>query len=114
MIAGLDTLELIKVNGNKIAVIGDMRELGDASEEEHTDILNYASKKADFVLAFGVEMNKAFKKLELKNTFSFLDKNELLNKLLEFKLSSSAILVKGSRGTKMEDIIIGLKEKYKN
>lgn len=112
MKASISTLVQFKSEGKKIAVIGDMRELGESSDAEHIDIINFASNNADLVFAFGTEMNKAANLVQLENVSSYLSKDELFNNLIKKDLSNSAILVKGSRGTKMEDIIIKLKEKF--
>ncbi|KPC74033.1 hypothetical protein ADL26_11785, partial [Thermoactinomyces vulgaris] len=50
--AALDALAAIE-GGRRIAVLGDMAELGDASEAEHLAIGRYAAAKADIVIALG-------------------------------------------------------------
>lgn len=50
--AALDALAAIE-GGRRIAVLGDMAELGDASETEHRAIGRYAAAKADIVIAVG-------------------------------------------------------------
>ncbi|WP_243900716.1 UDP-N-acetylmuramoyl-tripeptide--D-alanyl-D-alanine ligase [Glycomyces niveus] len=50
--AALDALAAIE-GGHRIAVLGDMAELGDASEAEHLAIGRYAAAKADIVIAVG-------------------------------------------------------------
>ncbi|MFC3493758.1 UDP-N-acetylmuramoyl-tripeptide--D-alanyl-D-alanine ligase [Glycomyces rhizosphaerae] len=50
--AALDALDAIE-SGRRIAVLGDMAELGDDSETEHRAIGKYAASRADVVVAVG-------------------------------------------------------------
>ncbi len=99
----LDTLHLY--DNYKIAVLGDMLELGDETIEEHKEILEKASGIADDVYLFGSIYSGIEPK---KNSTHFEDKNEIVKAILKNK-DSATILVKGSRGMRLEDIINGLK-----
>lgn len=99
----LDTLNLY--DDYKIAVLGDMLELGENTIEEHKVILEKASAIADEVFLFG----GIYKGLEPKqNSTHFTDKSEIVKTILKNETSAS-ILVKGSRGMRLEDVINGLK-----
>lgn len=99
----LDTLALF--DGYKIAVLGDMLELGENKLEEHIEILKKASLIADEVYLYG----DIFKEIECTTRSThFTDKNEISNNILENK-KSSYILVKGSRGMQLEEVINFLK-----
>lgn len=99
----LDTLSLYK--NYKIAVLGDMLELGENTLDEHKEILEKASKIADEVYLFG-DINS---KLEpMNNSIHFTVKNEIVKAILK-KENPASILVKGSRGMRLEDVINGLK-----
>jgi UDP-N-acetylmuramoyl-tripeptide--D-alanyl-D-alanine ligase len=50
-------------------------------------------------------MIEASKKIEINNAVTFIDKKELLNTLDHELKSNDVVLVKGSRGMKMEDVI---------
>ena len=49
--AGLDTLSLR--DGRKVALLGDMKELGDFSEKAHRDVGAYARERVDVLIAVG-------------------------------------------------------------
>ncbi|PKL78560.1 MAG: hypothetical protein CVV25_11070 [Ignavibacteriae bacterium HGW-Ignavibacteriae-4] len=99
----LDTLSLY--NNYKIAVLGDMLELGENTLEEHKEILEKASNIADEVYLFG----DIYSQLEpINNSIHFTDKNEIVKAILKTE-NSASILVKGSRGMKLEEVISGLK-----
>ncbi|HYF03939.1 MAG TPA: UDP-N-acetylmuramoylalanyl-D-glutamate--2,6-diaminopimelate ligase, partial [Patescibacteria group bacterium] len=101
-----------KNDGRKIAVLGDMRELGASAEEEHSDVLKTAFKAADYVYLAGDEFLRAFKSFESNgavNVRAFKNKGELLAELLKLAEPGDVVLIKGSRGMKMEEIIIELK-----
>jgi UDP-N-acetylmuramoyl-tripeptide--D-alanyl-D-alanine ligase len=99
----LDTLSLY--DNYKIAVLGDMLELGENTIEEHKDILEKASVIADEVILFG----NIYGGIEpLKNSKHFKSKNEIVETLINNQ-NPASILVKGSRGMKLEEVIAGLK-----
>lgn len=100
----LDTLDLF--DGEKIAVLGDMLELGDKSIEEHKNILEKASKTASKVYLFG-EIYGSIKLYQ--NCTHFVDKKEISNKILE-ENNNATILIKGSRGMKLEEIVNQLRK----
>ena len=110
MNVALKNLEMIKVSGKKYAVLGDMRELGETAHEEHIVIIKRAQEVADFVLLTGEEMLKASETLDNKNIKTYNTKEELSSFLLENSGSGDCILVKGSRGMRMELIVNNLKE----
>jgi UDP-N-acetylmuramoyl-tripeptide--D-alanyl-D-alanine ligase len=106
MIAALENLSNAKTTGKKIAVLGDMRELGDSASEEHIAILKQASGVSDLVFIHGNEFYNSFCTLNtLENITFFLSKVELASHLKKITNENDIVLVKGSRGMKMEEII---------
>ncbi len=101
-----------KMPGRKILVLGDMLELGKEAFKEHEKIINIAAVEngIDLVFTFG-EIYQQVKSKDITK-FSFLDKKELMNLLFSEIKSGDVILIKGSRGMKMEEIVEKLKEKY--
>jgi UDP-N-acetylmuramoyl-tripeptide--D-alanyl-D-alanine ligase len=94
----------------KLAVLGDMYELGDTTAEGHLSILTLASDSADIVLITGEYMNQAYSDLtSMNNILYFDDKQKLSEHLKSIIRPGDIILVKGSRGMRMENIIQELK-----
>lgn len=106
MKAALDTVEKIRTPGRKYIVLGDMRELGDASFVEHKKLLKNASLVADEVFIVGDEMRKAKKEVKhLQNVHLYKTKEDIIDKMLDTVKPRDFVLVKGSRGMRMEFII---------
>ncbi len=102
MSIALDTLKLYE--GKKIAIMGDMLELGNSEAEEHKVALAKASGIADEVYLYG----EIFSKIEMSsNSTHFGNKSEIADKI--DTNTPQTILVKGSRGMRLEEIIDKLK-----
>lgn len=89
---------------NKCAVLGDMLELGEYSENEHRKILiQLKDSSIKKVFLVGVQFFK------LKDEFSYYHFFESVIELNEFlkvnKISQSTILIKGSRGIQLEKTV---------
>ena len=87
--------------GKKIVFIGDMFELGENSHQMHQEIV-YTVEKMNFDQTFiiGELFNKTKHSSKIK---SFKNLNDLKGNMDE--ISNSAILIKGSRGMKLENIL---------
>ena len=101
---------LANVNANKrIAVLGDMLELGDFSKKAHADVGKMvADNNIDYLLAYGNDAKyivDGAKQNGMKNAFYFDNKDELSNKLFELAHKGDAVIFKASRGMKLEDVI---------
>jgi len=106
MKAAFDTLKILSnppAGGKKIAVLGDMLELGEISPEAHKLIGAYAKEVADEVVAIG-EQAKLFEAQKY-----FPDKKEGINYLLSKVSQNDIILIKASRGMGFEEIVEALK-----
>ena len=108
--SGLLTTKLLDGYTNKIAVLGDMLELGDKEEELHYQAgLKIDPKDIDSCLFFG-NLSYHMYKAALENfpndrVFHFMDKDDLIDKLKSLITKSSLVFVKGSHGMHMEEII---------
>lgn len=105
--AGLNTLCKV-ANGRKIAVLGDMLELGNYTETAHRTVGEYAAEcRIDELYTFGKSSEyiaDSAKKCGLKNAFSFTDKSEITKALLNDLKKGDTVLFKASRGMKLEEI----------
>lgn len=88
--------------GNKVCILGDMLELGEKSEEEHMNILN--SLKS-FGFNRVILVGEVFGRLAPSfNYESFTDSDQLGIFLKNNPINNSFILIKGSRGIRLEKI----------
>ena len=87
---------------SKLAVIGDMYELGKAENIEHQKIVEFASGlNIDKIIFIGSRFKKC--EVNFKNLHFFNNKTELYKSNL--KLNEKNILIKGSRSMRMETIL---------
>ncbi len=101
MKVALDNLALSE--GRKVALLGDMRELGADSEKEHKKIVDRL--KGQEAILVGSEFKKA---AEGTGIPVFDTSDALADWLRANPLSGCTVLVKGSRGTRMEKVIDAL------
>ena len=114
MSAAIDTLCAISCKGKRIAVLGDMRELGSDSDKMHRDIGSYAAKQGiDILLTLGESGNLIAEGaicagMSAHNVFAErnTDNIESLCKEIECRIEAEdAVLFKASRGVKLERAI---------
>lgn len=96
-------------NGRKIAVFGDMLELGSYTETAHRAVGEYAAeKKIDILYTLGESSRftaDSARKGGLGNVFEFLDKEDLTKALFSELRDGDAVIFKASRGMKLEEVI---------
>ena len=108
--AALDVLAGIKTDGRRIAVLGDMLELGNRSAAEHYRIGRLAVGKADLLLTYGEHSVRTLTGaitggMNPKNTDHF-DTHEDMAHMLKMRVSEGdVVLFKGSRGKRMEKVL---------
>ena len=117
LLAALETMRLFPTKGKRIAILGDMAELGQASEFAHVEVGRLAARLGmDGLVAVGQWANKMVRAAQeegLANVAAFDDIN-VAGQALAVKLSSGdLVLIKGSRAARMERIIEPLKEAMK-
>ena len=97
-----------RFKGRKIAILGDMLELGKQSAELHKEIALYANEKnIDMIWAIGKFSENYIRDYRDRH---FNSKDELSD-YVSIKLEKNdVILIKGSRGMAMEEIINHLKD----
>ncbi len=106
----LDTLNEIKINGKKIAVLGEMLELGRHSSDEHRKAGEKAAKIADIIATIGIRakfigegaIEAGFKE---KNIYKFDESREAGKFLATIIKEGDLILVKGSQSVRTEKVV---------
>ena len=105
--ASLDTLS--NFDGRKIAVLGDMKELGKEELKLHFDTGLYAKSKSDVVISIG-ELSKELAKGANGKWFADIDsaKSEILSQTKD----GDTVLVKASHSMRFEKIVEFLKANF--
>lgn len=106
---GLSALSLIPQKGRRIAVLGDMLELGRYSQEEHARIGTLVAQKADMLVAVGVRSRatyEAAKKAGLpeETAYAVDTAQDAATLLVDLVSENDVILVKGSQSVRMERV----------
>ncbi|NLW55394.1 MAG: UDP-N-acetylmuramoyl-tripeptide--D-alanyl-D-alanine ligase [Firmicutes bacterium] len=104
----LEVLSQVAAQGRKIAVLGDMLELGELSTEAHYQIgVLVAEYGCAALFAFGPESEATKRAAENHGVTArhFFDKTELWTELNSYLIPGDVVLVKGSRGMRMEEIV---------
>ena len=86
---------------NKIAILGDMFELGTESFEEHRKIVKLIDSEAE-IRTYFVGKHFYANKTESNHILFFEDYNSFSNYFKNLKPSNSLLLIKGSRGMALE------------
>lgn len=114
MKAAMEMFKTMKIPGKKLLVLGDMLELGSKSGEEHGNIgLLIPDMGFEYVFTFGQESEALYAASSVPFGGHYTDKEQLVGDLLEYVNEGDAILVKGSRGMRMEEIIQFIENRYK-
>ena len=117
MQSGLWLMDKVNNPGRKIAVLGDMFELGEYTEECHRTVGKYAGvSKADLVIAVGEAAEFIAKEASAagKNVMYCREKAEAEEWLLANAAKGDLVLCKGSRGMKLDETAKLLRERAKN
>jgi UDP-N-acetylmuramoyl-tripeptide--D-alanyl-D-alanine ligase len=112
--AAIELAGRIKTFKRKILFLADMLELGENSIKLHQGLKEVIVKsRIDEVCTIGSNMKYLHEKLDRKNLIAkhFTKRNLLVNYLKDKNLNDSVILVKGSRGMRMEEFVSVIKNK---
>jgi UDP-N-acetylmuramoyl-tripeptide--D-alanyl-D-alanine ligase len=118
VLSALGLLEEI-APGRRIAVLGDMRELGDESETQHRMVGRRAAEVVDELITFGPlarliadeavrAQQEADTRLLRVRSFALDERDALIAYLLQEPVDGDVVLLKGSRGLEMERIVAAL------
>ncbi len=99
--------------GRKIAVLGDMLEMGEGGISHHAGLAQpIAANNVDLIFASGAQMKALWDALPAKSRGAYAETSSvLLPQVLAALKPGDTVLVKGSNGAKMSVIIEALKEK---
>lgn len=117
--AALETLSQIAAVGHRIAVLGDMLELGEHEAEAHRGIGAIAGRNVDRLYLTGELMTKyavegaLLADMPAESIFCCASHADIAERLHASAANSDVILIKGSRGMTMEKVAIELKDLMK-
>jgi len=108
--AGLKTLDDFETIGRKIAVLGDMLQLGKYTVEAHEEIGNQAANICDLVVTVGLRSRfieeglreKKYSERKMKHFDNSLKAGEYLQKIIK---TGDVIFIKGSQAMRMEKAV---------
>lgn len=114
MKAAIQTLSGYKTDGRKIAVLGDMLELGPEEKQFHEEIGLFAAKHdVDELFTYGelgVSIAQGAQGLMLaEHIHVYSNKQMLIQHLRTYLHANDIVLVKASRGMRLEEIVDALK-----
>ncbi len=100
----------------KIAILGDMLEMGKYTEQGHYDIGCFAAENTDILITVGksskfIAKGAEDRGFEKSNIFVCTDNEQAKSKLNDLLKKGDTVLVKGSRGMKMEEIVEYIQER---
>ena len=113
MRAALQTLLDFPGSGRRVAILGDMKELGDFSEAEHQKIGQFAGQFLDLLVGVGGEtrplLNSAIRAAsdveQAMEVHWFPDATEAREEVAPMIRKSDVVLVKGSRSVGLEAVV---------
>jgi UDP-N-acetylmuramoyl-tripeptide--D-alanyl-D-alanine ligase len=119
MLSALGLLQELQPKHRRIAVLGDMRELGSATEHEHRVVGRRAAEVVDLLVTYGelarVIASEAAEVAEVDGrsldvtSFDLDQRRELLDFLQAQLQDGDVVLLKGSRGLQMEEFVEALR-----
>lgn len=109
----LNTLGQIQHINRKIAVLGDMLELGRHTEDSHKSIGKIAKENVDILIVVGprakyIKIGAIDNGMKEENVFEFNDSVLAGEFLKDFITTGDAVLVKGSQGVRMEKAVFSI------
>lgn len=111
MKAAIDTLS--QMEGRKILILGDVLELGEQSKILHMSVGQYLeNKKIQMLYTYGeaaLDIHEKGKR-HVEEAIHFNDKTKMTRYIASILSASDKVLVKGSRGMKLEEVVDALIE----
>jgi UDP-N-acetylmuramoyl-tripeptide--D-alanyl-D-alanine ligase len=105
----IKTLLELPSEGKRIIILGDMRELGEKSGEYHRELGRFLkSSNVPVIALIGQEVRETYAELGAERAKLFQDKGPLIDYITGQVEKGDTVLVKGSRASKMEEIVEAL------
>jgi UDP-N-acetylmuramoyl-tripeptide--D-alanyl-D-alanine ligase len=105
----IKTLLNLPCRGKRIAILGDMKELGEKTSHYHKELGRFLSENGiPMVVLMGEYVKDTFQELGNSNAKIFESKQPLIEYVSKHVEEGDVILVKGSRILKMEEIVEAL------
>lgn len=114
MHAAIQFVNQTSIRSDKWLVLGDMLELGDDEQQMHEEIAQHINKNhVNYVCLYGPRMKWLYEKLQgqfdsQRLVYSETDYVPIMEAIKQQATNDTLILVKGSRGMKLETIIEGV------
>lgn len=114
MHAAIQFVNQTSIRSDKWLVLGDMLELGDDEQQMHEEIAQHINKDhVNYVCLYGPRMKWLYEKLQgqfdsQRLVYSETDYVPIMEAIKQQATNDTLILVKGSRGMKLETIIEGV------
>jgi len=105
----IKTVAGLPCRGNRIAIIGDMKELGEMTEFYHRELgrlLRQSNIKKTFLI--GESVAYTFEEIGDERAELFKDRESLIESAARVIRMDDVVLVKGSRAARMEEIVEAL------
>ena len=118
MKSAIDACDIIPVKGKRIAVLGDIEEVGEMSEAMHKGILEYVNaSKFDQLLLIGEKMKKAYGVSTVRDTLQvswFASIDELAKSVKKNSNSGDLVLFKASHSGNLDKCIVRIWPELRN
>jgi UDP-N-acetylmuramyl pentapeptide synthase len=109
MKAALQTLVELDADGKRIAVLGEMRELGNETQRGHEEVGEAAASfEIDHLIGIGemgAVITRAAKKAGLEKSTAVGSTSEAAEQLIDIAEAGDLVLIKGSRLARTEEVI---------
>ncbi|MEM8531315.1 MAG: UDP-N-acetylmuramoyl-tripeptide--D-alanyl-D-alanine ligase, partial [Chloroflexota bacterium] len=108
---------LADLDGRRIAVLGDMLELGDIEEKEHRRIGGRVAEVVDILIVLGIRAKWIAEEARAsgmpnERVIVASGKEEVIDTLQGLLQQNDYVLVKGSRGAAMDGIVAALQQQH--
>jgi UDP-N-acetylmuramoyl-tripeptide--D-alanyl-D-alanine ligase len=113
MLAALELLATLP--GRHVAVLGEMRELGDAEERGHAEVGRAAGERVELLVIVGpgaAGMAEAAREARRAEIVHVADRAAALAILFERLVAGDSVLVKASRGAELDLLVAALAERF--